>query len=112
MFRERWLVAIAELGRDAAFEDGAQAFAQRLGCTPDEGRAIVRRAWRMLGIEPLHDGGRISRPRHESRRALGQQLTATPVGGVRLPVIGLTRRGDLKTKLAAFTEGSESAPST
>ena len=33
------------------------------------------------------------------------QLTATPVGGVRLPVIGLTRRGDLKTKLAAFESG-------
>jgi DNA-binding response OmpR family regulator len=32
-------------------------------------------------------------------------LTATPVGGVRLPVIGLTRRGDLKTKLAAFESG-------
>lgn len=28
-----------------------------------------------------------------------------PVGGVRLPVIGLTRRGDLKTKLAAFEVG-------
>src|SRR6266699_736788 len=32
-------------------------------------------------------------------------LGATPVGGVRLPVIGLTRRGDLKTKLAAFESG-------
>ena len=34
-----------------------------------------------------------------------EMLTATPVGGVRLPVIGLTRRGDLKTKLAAFESG-------
>jgi len=33
------------------------------------------------------------------------QLGATPVGGMRLPVIGLTRRGDLKTKLAAFEAG-------
>jgi DNA-binding response OmpR family regulator len=32
-------------------------------------------------------------------------LSATPVGVVRLPVIGLTRRGDLKTKLAAFEAG-------
>jgi len=32
-------------------------------------------------------------------------LGATPVGGIRLPVIGLTRRGDLKTKLAAFEAG-------
>ena len=32
-------------------------------------------------------------------------LRATPVGGTRLPVIGLTRRGDLKTKLAAFESG-------
>jgi DNA-binding response OmpR family regulator len=33
------------------------------------------------------------------------QLGAKPVGGIRLPVIGLTRRGDLKTKLAAFEAG-------
>jgi len=32
-------------------------------------------------------------------------LGSTPVGGVRLPVIGLTRRGDLKTKLQAFEAG-------
>src|SRR6185437_3189608 len=32
-------------------------------------------------------------------------LSATPVGGVRVPVVGLTRRGDLKTKLAAFEAG-------
>ena len=32
-------------------------------------------------------------------------LGVTPVGGMRLPVIGLTRRGDLKTKLAAFESG-------
>ena len=32
-------------------------------------------------------------------------LRAKPVGGTRLPVIGLTRRGDLKTKLAAFEAG-------
>jgi DNA-binding response OmpR family regulator len=32
-------------------------------------------------------------------------LQATPVGGVRLPVIGLTRRGDLKNKLDAFEAG-------
>jgi DNA-binding response OmpR family regulator len=33
------------------------------------------------------------------------QIGAKPVGGARLPVIGLTRRGDLKTKLAAFDAG-------
>ena len=33
------------------------------------------------------------------------QLAAKPVGGIRLPVIGLTRRGDLKNKLAAFEAG-------
>jgi DNA-binding response OmpR family regulator len=32
-------------------------------------------------------------------------LVNKPVGGIRLPVIGLTRRGDLKTKLAAFEAG-------
>jgi DNA-binding response OmpR family regulator len=32
-------------------------------------------------------------------------LGAAPVGGIRLPVIGLTRRGDLKTKLASFEAG-------
>jgi DNA-binding response OmpR family regulator len=32
-------------------------------------------------------------------------LGAKPMGGMRLPVIGLTRRGDLKNKLAAFDAG-------
>jgi DNA-binding response OmpR family regulator len=32
-------------------------------------------------------------------------LGAEPVGGMHLPVIGLTRRGDLKNKLAAFEAG-------
>jgi DNA-binding response OmpR family regulator len=32
-------------------------------------------------------------------------LGAKPVGGMRLPILGLTRRGDLKTKLAAFEAG-------
>jgi DNA-binding response OmpR family regulator len=32
-------------------------------------------------------------------------FAATPVGGTRLPVIGLTRRGDLKTKLDPFEAG-------
>jgi DNA-binding response OmpR family regulator len=33
------------------------------------------------------------------------RLGAKPVGGMRLPVIALTRRGDLKNKLAAFDAG-------
>jgi DNA-binding response OmpR family regulator len=33
------------------------------------------------------------------------QLSAPAAGGTRLPVIGLTRRGDLKSKLAAFDAG-------
>jgi DNA-binding response OmpR family regulator len=32
-------------------------------------------------------------------------LGAKPMGGMSLPLIGLTRRGDLKTKLAAFDSG-------
>jgi two-component system, OmpR family, response regulator RegX3 len=32
-------------------------------------------------------------------------LAAKPLGGMRLPVVGLTRRGDLRTKLAAFEAG-------
>lgn len=32
-------------------------------------------------------------------------LQAKPVGGIRLPLVGLTRRGDLKNKLAAFDAG-------
>jgi two-component system, OmpR family, KDP operon response regulator KdpE len=34
-----------------------------------------------------------------------QQVGASAGGGARLPVIGLTRRGDLKSKLAAFDAG-------
>jgi len=33
------------------------------------------------------------------------QIGAKPSGGARLPLIGLTRRGDLKSKLAAFDAG-------
>ncbi len=34
-----------------------------------------------------------------------QEIGKRPEGGTRIPVIGLTRRGDLKTKLDAFEEG-------
>jgi hypothetical protein len=50
MFRERWLLAIAELGATRAAEDAAEAFVLRSGCTLEEGRTIVARAWRLLGI--------------------------------------------------------------
>ena len=33
------------------------------------------------------------------------RITSKPAGGARLPVIGLTRRGDLRSKLAAFEAG-------
>ena len=38
-------------------------------------------------------------------REIMDQIGAKAAGGARLPVIGLTRRGDLKTKLAAFELG-------
>ena len=50
MLRTRWLLAIDEMGRGAAAEDAANVFALRLRCTLNEGRAIVRRAWRTLGL--------------------------------------------------------------
>jgi len=34
-----------------------------------------------------------------------EQIGGRPSGGARLPVIAVTRRGDLKTKLAAFEAG-------
>ena len=36
-----------------------------------------------------------------------EQIGANAAGGARLPVIALTRRGDLKTKLAAFECGAD-----
>ena len=48
--RARWLVAIAQLGATAAKEDAAQAFVLRTGCTLDDGRMHVGRAWQILGI--------------------------------------------------------------
>ena len=48
--RGRWLLAVSELGVAAAAEDAAQAFVQRSGCTIEEGRLRVHRAWQMLGI--------------------------------------------------------------
>jgi hypothetical protein len=50
MLRARWLRAISEMGAAAAHEDAAQAWVLRLGCTLEEGRAIVTRAWRTLGL--------------------------------------------------------------
>jgi DNA-binding response OmpR family regulator len=37
--------------------------------------------------------------------AIMEEIGARAQGGVRLPIIGLTRRGDLKSKLAAFEAG-------
>ena len=48
--RARWLIAIAQLGANAAKEDAAQAFALRTGCSLDDGRMHVGRAWQILGI--------------------------------------------------------------
>jgi len=49
--RERWLLAIAELGRDAAFDDAVNAFVLRIGCSALEARPLVRRAWRTLALD-------------------------------------------------------------
>ncbi len=38
-------------------------------------------------------------------RQLLQQIGAGGAGGTRIPMVGLTRRGDLKTKLGAFSQG-------
>jgi hypothetical protein len=46
--RRRWLLAIEELGADAAFKDAAEAFALRFGCSLSEGETIALRAWRLL----------------------------------------------------------------
>jgi hypothetical protein len=48
--RERWLLAIDELGVEGAVTDAAEAFALRFGCDVGEGRAIVLRAWRTLAL--------------------------------------------------------------
>jgi DNA-binding response OmpR family regulator len=41
-----------------------------------------------------------------------EQIGAKAAGGARLPVIALTRRGDLKTKLAAFECGADDIVTT
>ena len=53
LFRARWRLALDELGPEAAAEDAAQAFALRMRCSVEEGRAIVERAWRILGLGPI-----------------------------------------------------------
>jgi hypothetical protein len=50
MLRNQWLKAIRELGPAAAAEDAAEVWTLRLGCSIDEGRAIVARAWRTLAL--------------------------------------------------------------
>ena len=48
--RQRWLLAIAKLGREGAFWDAADAWALLLGCSSAEAREIVKRAWSMLAL--------------------------------------------------------------
>jgi hypothetical protein len=48
--RRRWLLAIDQMGPEIAAEDAANAFSLRLGCSLDEGKDIVRRAWQTLGL--------------------------------------------------------------
>ena len=50
LLRRQWLKAIRELGAAAAAEDAAEAWTVRLGCSIEEGRAIVARAWRTLAL--------------------------------------------------------------
>jgi DNA-binding response OmpR family regulator len=70
-------------------------YATRTATTVNEVATVLREWQPHLAILDMDlDGARVM--------AL---LGTTPVGGMRLPVIGLTRRGDLKTKLAAFEAG-------
>jgi DNA-binding response OmpR family regulator len=66
--------------------------------TPDVGQALtVLAEWRPhLAILDMDSGG---------TRLLAQIGRSGPGGGARTPVLALTRRGDLKTKLAAFELG-------
>lgn len=48
--RRRWLLAIEQLGADAALKDAAEAFALRFGCSLSEGQTMVLRAWRILSL--------------------------------------------------------------
>ena len=50
LLRRRWLLAIEQLGPEAAIRDAAEVFALRFGCTASEGRAIALRAWRTLSL--------------------------------------------------------------
>ena len=66
--------------------------------TPDVGQALtVLAEWRPhLAILDMDSGG---------TRLLAQIGRSGPGGGARTPVLALTRRGDLETKLAAFEQG-------
>jgi DNA-binding response OmpR family regulator len=70
-------------------------YSVRTATRPDEVPAIISDWQPHLALLDMDlDGAQIM-----------QLFGEKPVGGVRLPVIGLTRRGDLKTKLAAFEAG-------
>ena len=48
--RQRWLLAMAKLGREGAFQDAVDAWMVLLGCSSAEAREIVKRAWSTLAF--------------------------------------------------------------
>ena len=49
--RARWFLAIDELGPSGAADDAAHAFVDRMWCTLDEARDLVRRAWQTFSLK-------------------------------------------------------------
>ena len=55
LLRERWLMAIAEMGVDGAIADAVDAFASRMGCSATDAYMIVQRGLRMLAVQEVVD---------------------------------------------------------
>ena len=54
-----WLAAIGADGPQRAADDAATMLAERSGCSREEGRQAVARAWRVLGLSATSDSARM-----------------------------------------------------
>ena len=57
--RSQWLTAIAVEGPLHAADEAAEVLSERTGCSREEGRKAVARAWKVLGLTDANDSARV-----------------------------------------------------
>ena len=57
--RSQWLTTIAVEGPRQAANEAAEVLSERTGCSREEGRKAVARAWKVLGLSDANDSARV-----------------------------------------------------